>query len=460
MKQQNKSSFRDPSGFMFKEKNKLLRQINLSYQDDYTQLMKSGLYQQLVKQNLIIPHTEIDYPQKNSEAYKIIAPQFIPFISYPYEWCFGQLKTVALTTLKIQKIALDFDMSLKDASAFNIQFYKGQAVLIDTLSFELHKKGQPWVAYKQFCQHFLAPLSLMVYKDLKLNQLSRLFIDGIPLDLASRLLPKKTKLKFSLLTHIHLHAHSQKHFANKQIDKSKKQFSKKTLLALIDNLESTVKNLSLPKLQTEWEKYYTFTNYSDTAFINKQKKIQKWLNKTKAQSVWDLGANTGLFSRLASQQNINTVSFDIDLLAVEKNYQDQIKNKEKNILPLFCDLTNPSPNLGWAHEERDSLQKRGPADVIMALALIHHLAISNNLPFYNIAEYFAKLGNWLIIEFVPKNDSKVQKLLSTRQDIFTKYTEDDFEKSFSIFFDIQEKISINKSVRILYLMKNKNSHEK
>jgi hypothetical protein len=457
MRQQNKSSFRDPSGFIFKEDNKLLRQINLSYQADYDHLMKSGLYQELTKQNLIIAHTETDYPIKDSKGYKIISPQFIPFISYPYEWCFGQLKTAALVTLKIQKIALQFGMSLKDASAFNIQFYKGKPVLIDTLSFELYKKEQPWIAYKQFCQHFLAPLSLMVYKDFRLNQLPRLFIDGIPLDLASQLLPWKSKLKFSLLTHIHLHARSQKHFANKQIDKKRKSFSKNNLLALIDSLESTTKKLSPSNLQTEWEKYYTFTNYSDTAFNDKKKSINKWIEKIKPQSVWDLGGNTGLFSRLASKQNINTISFDIDLLAVEKNYKDQIKNKEKHILPLFCDLTNPSPDLGWAHQERDSLQKRGPADIIMALALIHHLAISNNLPFYNIAEYFSKLGNWLIIEFVPKDDSKVQKLLSTRQDIFTKYNEDDFEKSFSDFFDIQEKTSIVESKRTMYLMKNKKS---
>ena len=194
------ASFRDPSGFLFSQNGILYRQINRAYADDYARLMDSGLYEKLVKANLLIPHVEVQQAAaesasspKEDAAFKVIQPERVPFISYPYEWSFSQLKEAALATLSIHKRALKLDMSLKDASAYNIQFVRGKAMLIDTLSFEAYKEGEPWTAYKQFCQHFLAPLALMSYRDIRLSQLLRVYIDGVPLDLASALLPFKTK---------------------------------------------------------------------------------------------------------------------------------------------------------------------------------------------------------------------------------------------------------------------------
>lgn len=184
------ASFRDPSGFLFQQDGVIYRQVNLVYKDDYGHLMDSGLYQALVDDNLLIPHEEVGIEPPIPElAYKIIKPEQIPFISYPYEWCFSQLRDAALTTLKVQKKALDFSMSLRDSSAYNIQFKNGRPLFIDTLSFGKYREGQPWVAYRQFCQHFLAPLTLMSYKDIRLSQLLCTYIDGLPLDLTGCLLP-------------------------------------------------------------------------------------------------------------------------------------------------------------------------------------------------------------------------------------------------------------------------------
>jgi len=450
------SSFRDPSGFIFADQETIFRQINQSYQSDYQQLMNSGLYQKLVEKKLLVTHQEIKSTNFYSDqGYKIIQPQRLNFISYPYEWCFGQLKAAALATLQIQKTALNFKMSLKDASSYNLQFLNGQPIFIDTLSFEKYSVGQPWVAYRQFCQHFVAPLALMKYKDLRLNQLFRIFVDGVPLDLASSLLPFSTKFKFSLLTHLHLHAKSQKHFADKSINKKTKKMNWRALRGLIDSLENTINNLELPKSHTEWGEYYSFTNYSPTAFEDKKNIIKNLLKEIRPKTVWDLGANDGLFSRLASQQDIETIAFDIDLLAVEKNYRQIVKNKEKGLLPLFIDLTNPIPSLGWQNQERASLLKRGPAEMIMALALIHHFTISNNTPFVKSAEFFSQLGHSLIIEFIPKNDSKVQKLLATREDIFSDYNQIAFENAFKKYFLIKKIIKIKDSNRIIYLMEKK-----
>lgn len=427
--------------------------------------MGSGLYKALVDANLLIPHEEADIGLAVSEdAYKIITPTQIPFISYPYEWCFSQLKDAALTTLGIQKRSLEFGMSLKDCSAYNIQFFRGKALLIDTLSFEGYREGEPWVAYRQFCQHFLGPLALMSYTDIRLNQLLRVYIDGVPLDLSSKLLPARTHLKLSLQSHIHMHAKYQRRYAGKGVGKAGEGVGKKgrrvsrlALLGIVDNLESSIKRLKWHPRGTEWGEYYDNTNYSSGSLEQKKELVSRFLDKTSARSVWDLGANTGLFSRIASSKGMQTISFDIDPACVEKNYLECVREGEHNIIPLLMDLTNPSSSIGWANEERMSFLERGPADTVLALALIHHLAISNNLPLPKIAGFFRDICRSLIIEFVPKEDSQVQRLLSTREDIFPDYTREGFERAFGVHFTIDEAVRGADTKRTLYLMFRKDA---
>lgn len=447
------SSFRDPSGFLFLQDGKIYRQINTIYQEDYQKLIGSGLYKELVDDGFLIPHEEVKVEcPKPDDAFKIIQPEQLSFISYPYEWSFSQLKDAALTTLQIQKKALEHGMSLKDCSAYNIQFQKGRPIFIDSLSFEIYREGQPWVAYRQFCQHFLAPLALMSFTDIRLNQLAHTYIDGIPLDLASSLLPLKTKLRFSLLSHIHLHARSQKRYADKPVAMNDRRLSNMALRGLVDNLESSIRKLKWRHQDTEWADYYEDTNYSSDALKHKQELVANFIEEIRPKNVWDLGANIGLFSRIASQKGIPTISFDIDPASVEKNYLKCVNNGSSSTLPLLIDLTNPSPAIGWRNEERMSLLERGPADTALALALIHHLAISNNLPLDMIAEFFGQICNSLIIEFVPKDDSQVQRLLRTREDIFPNYTREVFELEFEKFFMIRQQVNIRDSKRILYLM--------
>ncbi len=449
-------SFRDPSGFLFFRDDGIYRQINQSYQDNYDHLISSRLYSTLVDAGLLIPHEEVDdEPVVAETAYKIIKPQMVDFISYPYEWSFSQLKDAALATLAIQKWAVDFGMSLKDASAYNIQFVEGRPVLIDTLSFERHQEGRPWVAYRQFCQHFLAPLTLMAYSHINLNQLLRVYIDGIPLDLTSALLPVRTRFRFSLLSHLHLHARSQERHSDTQDGSARQaQMGKNAFLGLIDNLQSAVRKLEWRPGKTEWGDYYQSTNYTEASHIHKKEVISRFLDQRRPGKVWDLGANTGVFSRLAADRGIPTVSFDIDPVAVEKNYLET-KNGGKLILPLLLDLSNPSPSIGWKNEERLSLLERGPTEMAFALALLHHLAISNNLPLPRIADFFHHICDSLVIEFVPKTDSQVKRLLSTREDIFPDYTQGAFEAAFSEFFQIEEAVPLTGSERTLYLMTKK-----
>jgi len=455
------SSFRDPSGFLFSKDGILYRQINQSYKEEYEHLMESGLYKSLVDSELLIPHIETDVlPILKDRGYKVIKPEKIPFVSYPYEWSFTQLKHAALMTLEIQKVAMNFDMTLKDCSAYNIQFKDSKPICIDTLSFEKYQEGQTWKGYRQFCQHFLAPLALMSHKDIRLNQLLRVYIDGIPLDLTSKLLPLRTRSMFSLLSHIHAHAKSQKHYEGKKINTKNFKLSRRSFLGLIKSLSSGVKKSNWSSKGTEWGDYYSDTNYSINAFEQKKEIVSSLLDKIKPKVVWDLGANTGEFSRISSQKQIMTISFDIDPAAVEKNFLECVKRKEKNILPLLLDLSNPSPSLGWENNERMSLSERGPADLILALALIHHLVISNNTPMNKISEFFKKNCRFLIIEFIPKTDSQVQRLLVSREDIFEDYFQENFETVFQKHFIIHDSIKLKESKRILYYMERKEENAK
>ncbi len=452
------SSFRDPSGFLFRDKGVLYRQVNRSYQEDFDHLMRSGLYPSLREAELIIPHQEVELQRPQaSDGYKILRPEPLPFVSYPFEWSFSQLKDAALTTLAIQKRSLDHGMSLKDGSAYNIQFRKGKPLLIDTLSFERSSEGQPWVAYRQFCQHFLAPLALASYSDARLSQLLRVHLDGIPLDLASRLLPLPTRFRFSLLAHLHFHARAQNHFAAKVPRPNHRGMSRRSLRALMDSLESAVRKLEWSHGENHWSAYYRSSNYSSEALRHKQQLVVEFLDRMspKPKMVWDLGANTGLFSRLASNRGITTVAFDQDPACVDQNYRESKQRADRNMLPLWIDLTNPSPNLGWHSRERMSWLERGSPDAVLALALIHHLAIANNLPLPKLAGFFGELCASLLIEFVPKTDSQAQRLLASRKDVFPDYTQEAFEAAFRRYFEIRKVSKIGQTERSLYQMQRR-----
>lgn len=448
-------SFRDPSGFMFTDNGILYRQINECYRPDYEKLTESGLYDDLVGKRLLVPHEEADISLARSDsAYKVIRPRLVPFISYPYEWCFSQLKDAALLTLEIQALALNRGMTLKDASAYNVQFLDGRPVLIDTLSFAARREGSPWMAYRQFCQHFAAPLTLMSYRDAALSQLMRVHIDGIPLPLASKLLPAGTRLSPSIQIHIHAHARMQTKYEGKPeaLEKTGRRMSDRALGAFIEGLRQFVSGLRWNLPRTVWGAYDETGSYEDEGLRHKMELVEAFLGEIKPGTLWDLGANRGLFSRLASGKGIITVSWDIDPVAVELNYRDMKVAGESNLLPLLLDLTNPSPPIGWANTERSSITERGPVDAIMALALIHHLAIANNLPLDSIAAFFASLGPRLILEFVPKDDARVRQLLASREDIFPDYTRSGLEAAFGRFYRIISAEEIQSSSRVLYLM--------
>jgi ribosomal protein L11 methylase PrmA len=451
------SSFRDPSGFVFRgEDGQLYRQVNHGYEADYRQLMADGLYRDLVEAGLLVEHDEAPLSRRLTEAAAaVLRPRCVEFISYPYEWCFTALKAAALLTLDLQRRALRHGMSLKDASAYNVQFEGVRPVFIDTLSFERYQPGRPWVAYGQLCRHFLAPLALMARTDIRLNRLLASHLDGVPLDLAARLLPWRTRLRPGLFLHLHLHSWSLQRHADTSEPKGLRgapSLRPQALDRLLDSLERTVEGLSWRPAGTEWADYYASHSYTSAALDQKKRFVAESLEQAAPRTVWDLGANTGLFSQLAAERGANVMSFDIDPACVEMNFHTCRERRIERVLPLCLDLTNPTPSLGWAHEERSSLAERGPADVVLALALVHHLAISNNVPFDRIAGFLPRLGRHVIVEYVPKDDPQVQRLLRSRTDIFCDYTVETFEAALGRFFRVRSRQALPESGRVLYFL--------
>lgn len=433
----------------------LYRQVNRVFADEFDACSSSGLYDELMADRLLVPHASVDVALAlTTDAHAVLEPERLPFISYPYEWCFGQLKDAALLTLAVQSRALERGFVLRDASAYNVQFVDGRPVFMDTLSFERYRDGEPWIAYKQFCQHFLVPLMLMARRDIRFGLLLREYLDGIPLDFGSEMLPRRSWADIRALLHIHMHARAQRKYSETKVSSAvgTRRMTKQALVALSENLSEAIERLTWQPDGTQWANYVQETNYSDAAVASKRDTIRRYLRESNPAVVWDIGANTGVYSRIAREIAPLVISFDIDPAAVERNYRTVRLENETGILPLLMDLTNPSPALGWAHAERMSLEERGPADVVMALALVHHLAIGNNVPLGHVAAFMAQLGHNLIIEFVDKEDSQVARLLRNRADIFTDYSKEGFERAFGTFFTIDACEQVGDARRWLYSM--------
>jgi ribosomal protein L11 methylase PrmA len=440
------------------------RQVNTSCADAFRGLMHSGLYDELVKAGLLVGHEEVALRLPEAPpAHAVLRPEQIPFISYPYEWCFSQLKAAALLTLDIQRRALARGLVLRDASAYNVQFTGSHPVFIDTLSFGPYVEGEPWAAYRQFCQHFLAPLAMMAMVEPSLGELARTHIDGVPLGLANSVLPFHSRFKPGLLMHLHLHGRSEVKTNGAPVAAPRRQrvtgMRKTAVLGLVESLDRTVRQLSWKPSKTLWSTYSSHSNYSDTAQERKRVLVAQLLAAARSRSglasVWDLGGNTGSYSRLAAETGARVISFDSDHAVIEHQFTTMKAAESARILPLVQNLANPSPSIGWNHAERRSLAERGPADLAMALAVVHHLAIGGNVPLPSIVEFLRGICRNLIIEFVPKEDSQVQRMLEHRDDVFDDYSRPSFEQSFAAFFTIVQSLPIDGTARTLYLMERR-----
>jgi hypothetical protein len=448
------SSYRDPSGFVFEREGILYRQVNLRFKTQFDHFIRSGCYDALVKEGLLIPHQEIDQDLSgNGNWYKTLRPERVPFISYPYEWSFDMLKNAALLTLRVLNIAMEHGMILKDATPYNIQWYKGRLIFIDTLSFEIYEE-KPWIAYRQFCEQFLSPLLLMHYSKTALPSLSLAWMEGVPLQVASRLLPFRSR--FSLHTFLHIHLHAKMSRSKAGHAKQTAAFSRQKMQNLLTSLSLLVTKLRNPVQPSTWQHYYAEAGTRSTYLDTKKEMIKEWVKQLKeVRTAADLGANDGVFSRIVAEAGIDTLAADGDPYCINALYLDLKRTRNNQVQPLIMDLDNPSPATGFNNKERDSFLQRLNPDLIVALAVIHHLAIGKNIPMEQLALFFSSANKYLLIEFVPKEDSKVQLLLQHKPDIYDQYAIGNFIQVFGHYFSIIKQEMIGESGRTLFLLEKK-----
>ena len=444
------ASFRDPSGHIFTDQDKLYRQINPIYFQQFKYLIDSGLYNELTSREHLITHKEL----KKTEDQIIIQPKKIPFISYPTEWTFEAIKDAALLCLNMNLTALKYNMILKDASIYNIQFVGTKPIFIDTLSFDFYQKNKPWRAFGQFIRHFLCPLLLMKYKATDMSSLLVKFIDGIPLDITSCMLPIRTHFSPFIKTNIHMHSKALKHNG---YNSKNPELTKKSLINIIKYNISFIQSLTL-KQKTSWSDYYQKTNYDKQALDQKTKITKSFLEKINPQTVLDVGGNDGRFSKDENQ----VILCDSDHSSINRAFLEN-KKADRDILHILCDITNPTPAYGFSNQERYSFLdriKEYNSDCILALALIHHLCISNNCSFDMVAKLFSSISEHLIIEFVDRSDSQVIRLLDNireEQHLFDFYNHDNFKEAFLKYFNFESFKKIDNTHRTVYYMRrNKN----
>jgi hypothetical protein len=446
---------------VFEKDGTLYRQVNNIFKEDFDHFISSGCYDHLVEKQWLVFHEEIVKNFTGSpDWYKTLKPQRVPFISYPYEWCFDMLKDAALLTLQLAEECTQFGIILKDATLFNIQWLDGKPVFIDTLSFERYDASQPWIAYRQFCESFLSPLLLMHYSHQPLQSILLVHPEGIPLSITRSLLPWRSKFSFYTYLHIHMHERLASRSTGKEVHPQNSRvpgkggFSEKKIHRLLDSLRSLILSLQWKGDATAWDQYYEEANQRDDYVLQKKKIIIEWVSELpRPLTAVDLGANEGAFSFLLAAKNIKTIAADSDHSTINKLYQKIKKEKEKNILPLLINLANPTSATGLNNRERISFIERTNCDLGLALALVHHLAIGKNIPFEKLAELFENLADHFIIEFIPKTDKKVKFMLQQKKDIYNNYHEENFVRSFEKYFSIQKKHEIGDSGRILYMMK-------
>ncbi len=448
------SSYRDSSGFIFEQDGLYYRQVNKEFAEQYELLISSGLYHHLVKKNWLVPHDEIkEFPITVEECYKILKPEQLDFPNYPYEWCFEQLKDAALLTISILKSGIEHGMILKDATPFNIFFRDYQPLFIDTLSFEKYDATKPWKAYRQFCECFLCPLLLVAHYGPELIKLLANNPEGIPLSLCASMLPFSSRFVPLTALHIHLHAKIAKSGKGKKKDT---RFSKVKLLRIADHLESGISHLTEKKKTSAWRNYYTETIKKEKYLKEKERLVSSIFERTRSASALDIGCNTGHFSMLAGMFGIQTVAMDSDGHCIGELYQHLKDKKRDRVLPLFVDITNPSPSIGWNHAERNDFLSRKKFDLVMAFAVVHHLVISRNIPFRHISSVLHALSSrHVLVEFVEPSDEKAKELLERKDIEPGNYSRDNFEKAFDHEFTTEMKIPFSDGERCFYLFRGK-----
>jgi len=410
-------SFRDRNNRVLYADDRVLRGLSEEAYSNYSRLIKTDFFRNFIQTGKLIQTEQVDSQDKSAEGidgwHAILQHELIPVISYPYEWSFSMLGDAALLHLDLLSSALDEGMILKDSSSFNIQWKGSLPVHIDIPSFEILKQGEPWVGYRQFCEMFLYPLMLQSYKGVFFNPLLRGRIDGIEADQMNGLMSFRDLFRKGVFTHVYLNSKMQSRYSDSSEDMkgtlASAGFHVELIKANVRKLKKIIGKLRYLSQKTLWAEYADNTSYSDTDGDKKADFVRSAVKTRKPRLTWDLGCNTGFFSKIAAEHSDYVVAMDGDHLAVENLYHVLKAENNTRILPLTSNLADPSPNLGWRGTERKDLLSRGKPDIILCLALVHHMSIASNIPLEEIIDWLRDTGAELVIEFVTRKDEMVRR---------------------------------------------------
>jgi hypothetical protein len=441
----DEASFRDPDGFVFEHQGRLYRSLTREAAQRLS--AQEAFYNEAVERRLLVPFST----EQRVAGFEVIEPTRLALVSYPHEWCFEQLKDAALNTLDINILALRYGLTLKDASAFNNQSLDGRTVFIDHTSFEETDGRMPWRPYSQFCRHFLNPLVVGAYRDMHVGGFFRLDIDGLQQQTANDLLPLRATLRPSIMMHMLAHNHYMRkasEFEGKT--EAASVTSKGRQIDLLKQLRAFIAGLKAAKAASTWADYYEKTNYVEATFAQKKEVVANCFAGRHLGTIWDVGANDGTFARLVADAARIVLALDLDHNAVNANYAFNRKKGVSRVHALVYDVGNPTPSLGFRNRERTPLEARSKPDAIMALAVIHHLSLTNNIPLEQTALYFAERSPELVIEWVGRADSQVKRLLAQKNVSYDWYNEDDFQAAYTKHFSLVSRTPITGTDRTVY----------
>ncbi|MGZ2403904.1 hypothetical protein [Rhizobium ruizarguesonis] len=458
-------SFRDKHNQVFEQDGAILRGISIEAEQNWIALSEEPFFRQLLEEGYVVK-TELR-KQGISGWPATMHHARVPTISYPYEWSFGMLKSAALFHLHLLERCLENGWMLKDASAYNVQWNGAKPVFIDIPSFERYDEGAPWAAYRQFCMMFLYPLMLSAYRGIDFRPLLRSSLDGITPSAARKMLGGSAAYKPGVLSHVFLHATLERRAELKDAAEARSvtensgrsvrnrnvaRHTKRMLLGTIDSLRRIVRKLELPEVRTSWGNYAQEHSYSDGSFEAKKAFVQRHCSTRRRTCVWDIGCNTGTFSRLAAAHSDQVIAIDGDGLAIERLYRALKAEQNTRILPLVANLTNPSPNQGWLGTERVSLEERSKPELILCLALIHHLVLTANVPLISVIQWLRSFNCDVVLEYVDLEDPMCQMLLRNRGGSHHSLTDHELRNSLQGKFTVVDSEDLKGGLRTIFLL--------
>lgn len=447
------ASFRDRDGYVFARDGRIFRALSATGAEDWRSLRNSEAWRSLTSDGLLVQTSEAG----SGELFRlspdwplVLEHAAIPAITYPYEWSFGMLKDAALAQLETLQRLLADRLILKDGTPYNVQWRGARPTFIDIGSGTTTSRTRLWEGYRQFCRLQLYPLLLQALLGVDFRPFLRGRADGPTAAEASALLGWRNVGHRGVLTHVHLHAkvESGSHRAPARMA-ADPELSTALVARNVAGLRRAIERLEWSPRRSTWSEYGDRTHYAPTALTGKERFVAECLASRRWRLVWDIGCNDGRFSRLAADKAAAVLAMDSDLLTVDRLYAQLKSEGNAKILPLCVDLADASPGQGWRGRERPRLEDRARPDLVLGLAVIHHLVIGANLPLEDVVDWFRSLGASLIIEWVDRSDPMVKQMLTDRRDVFNDYTRERFEAAMSRNFRTERRLSLDGGTREL-----------